>query len=154
VKVKLLFLIKLLSISLVLFVFLEWIEKGYKFVLLLLCSILLPASQVTVSLDYASYSQIIPFLALMLATPKITITRKAVFILTGMTIYISIDMASILAWGSFPHSKSTIAHLICSQIWKITGQWILPPLLWFMAIDKDTDKLFWQSEKETTGKNL
>lgn len=141
-KVKLLFLLKLLGISLVLFVFLGWIEQGYQIILLLGLSFILPPDQSFVSLDYASYLRLIPFLALMLATPRIKVIRKVIVIITGITIFIIIDIASTLAWGSFPNSQSTAAHLIFSQIWKTTGQWILPFMLWFIAIYKDIEKLF------------
>ena len=101
-KAKLLFLLKLLVISLVLFIFLGWIQKGYQIILLLICSLLLPPDQSAVSLDYANYLRLIPFLALMLATPRITVARRVVVILVGLVIFISIDIVSILAWGSFP----------------------------------------------------
>ena len=141
-KVKLLFLLKLLVISLVLFVFLGWIEKGYQITLLLILSLMLLPDQGAVSLDYASYLRLIPFLALMLATPRITIARRLSIILIGLMIFIVIDVASILVWGSFPNSQSTAAHLIFSQIWKTTGQWILPFLLWFIAVYRDIGELF------------
>ena len=141
-KVKLLFLLKLLGISLVLFLFLGWIEKGYQVILLLLLSLLLPPDQSVVSLDYCSCLRLIPFLALMLATPQITLGRRVNVILVGTIIFITIDTASILAWGGFPGTQSTVAHLLFSQIWKTTGQWILPFLLWFIAVYKDIGKLF------------
>ena len=141
-KVKLLFLLKLLIISLVLFLCLGWIEKGYQIILLLVLSLLLPPDQSAVSLDYASYLRLIPFLALMLATPKIKVGRRVIVILIGLAIFIIIDIASILAWGDFPNSQSTAAHLIFSQIWKTTGQWILPFLFWFIAIYSDIGELF------------
>ena len=141
-KVKLLFLLKLLAVSLVLFLCLGWIEKSYQIILLLGLSLLLPPDQNTVSLDYASYLRLIPFLALMLATPRIAMARRVLVILIGLAIFIAIDVSIILAWGNFPNSKSTAAHLIFSQIWKTTGQWILPFMLWFIAIYKDIEKLF------------
>ena len=141
-KVKLLFLLKLLIISLVLFLCLGWIEKGYQIILLLVLSLLLPPDQSAVSLDYASYLRLIPFLALMLATPRIAIAKRVAVILIGLIIFITIDIASILAWGSFPNSQSTTLHLIFSQIWKTTGQWILPFLLWFIAAYKNMGELF------------
>ena len=151
-KVKLLFLLKLLVISLILFVFLGWIEKGYQIILLLVLSLLLPPDQTVVSLDYASYLRLIPFLTLMLATPRITVARRIVVILIGSTIFIVIDVASILAWGSFPNSQSTATHLIFSQIWKITGQWILPFLLWFIGVQKDIGELFDTAGNKSTTK--
>ena len=141
-KVKLLFLLKLLVISLVLFLCLGWIEKGYQTTLVLILSLLLPPDQSAVSLDYASYLRLIPFLALMLVTPSIQVARRVSVILIGLMIFFTIDVASILAWGSFPNSQSTATHLIFSQIWKTTGQWILPFLLWFVAIYKDIGDLF------------
>ena len=141
-KVKLLFLLKLLVISLLLFVCLGWLEKGYQIILLLVLSLMLPPDQGSVSLDYASYLRLIPFLALMLATPRIKVVRRISIIIIGLVVFITIDVASILAWGSFPNSQSTAAHLIFSQIWKTTGQWILPFLLWFIAIFKDIGELF------------
>jgi hypothetical protein len=145
-KVKLLFLLKLLVISLVLFICLGWIEKGYQIILLLVLSLLLPPDQSAVSLDYASYLRLIPFLSLMLATPRINVVKRFSVILIGLTIFVTIDIASILAWGSFPKEQSTAAHLISSQIWKTLGQWILPFLLWFIAVHKDIDELFISEE--------
>lgn len=144
-KTKLLFLSKLLGISLLLFAFIEWIEKGYQLILLIICSLcalLLSSRQQSVVLDYTSYLHIIPFLALMLATPGIKLIRRVVIILMGLAAFIAIDIASILVWGSFPGQKSTIAHIVFSQIWKTTGQWILPPLFWFIAVHKDMGRVF------------
>ncbi len=145
-KTKLLFLLKLLIISFVLFLFLGWIEKGYQILLLVVMSLLLPPDQSAVSLDYSSYLHLIPFLSLMLATPKIKLGRRVSVIFIGIVIFIAIDVASILAWGRFPHSHSTVAHLLFSQIWKVTGQWILPFLLWFIAVYKDIGELFVSEE--------
>ena len=147
-KVKLLFLLKLLIISLVLFACLGWIETGYQIILLLVLSLLLPPDQSTVSLDYASYLRIIPFLALMLATPRIKVARRVSVVLIGLIIFIAIDVASILAWGSFPNSQSSASHLIFSQIWKTTGQWILPFLFWSIAVYKDIGVLLFVTEEE------
>ena len=108
-KAKLLFLLKLLVISLVLFIFLGWIQKGYQIILLLICSLLLPPDQSAVSLDYANYLRLIPFLALMLATPRITVARRVVVILVGLVIFISIDIVSILAGGaSLAHNQQSL----------------------------------------------
>ena len=147
-KVKLLFLLKLLIISLAFFLCLGWIEKGYQLILLLVLSLLLPSDQSAVSLDYASYLRLIPFMALMLATPRITISRRVSVILIGLTIFITIDITSILAWGHFPNGQSTAAHLIFSQIWKTTGQWILPFMLWFIAVYKNIGELFVAEENK------
>ena len=141
-KVKLLFLLKLLIISLALFLCLAWIEKGYQIILLLVLSLLLPPDQSAVSLDYASYLRLIPFLALMLATPRIKVGRRVLVILIGLVIFVAIDVFSILVWGSFPNQQSTAAHLIFSQIWKTTGQWILPFLFWFIAVRNELSDLF------------
>ena len=147
-KVKLLFLLKLLSISLVLFLCLRWIEKGYQIILLLILSLLLPPDQNAVSLDYASYLRLIPFMALMLATPRIKVARRVSVILIGLAIFIAIDVTSIRSWGNFPNSQSTAAHLIFSQIWKTTGQWILPFMLWFIAVYKNIGELFVAEENK------
>ncbi len=141
-KVKLLFLLKLLIISLVLFVFLGWIEKAYQVILLVILSFVASPDQSAVSLDYSSYLRLIPFLALMLATPRIKPARRVSIIFIGLAIFLVIDIASILVWGSFPNAQSTAAHLIFSHIWKTTGQWILPFLLWFIAVYKDIGEMF------------
>lgn len=141
-KIKLLFLGKLLAISIVLFAFLGWLEIGYQFILLLFLSLFLPANQTVVSLDYDSLIRIIPFLALMLSTPKIPWAKRIAVIAIGIAIFIAIDVTSLLVWKSFPTGQSSAAHLIFSHIWKTTGQWILPFLLWFIAVYKDIGKLF------------
>jgi len=143
-KVKLLFLGKLLGISLVLFLFIGWIEKGYQGILLFVCSLLLHSSgQHSVALDYTSYRNTVPFLTLMLATPRIKLTRRITIILIGLAVFIFIDVTSILAWKNFPNPQTTtIPHLLFSQIWRTAGQWIFPLLFWFLAVYRDIGELF------------
>ena len=145
---KLLFLCSLLSISLVLFLLQDLLAMGYQLLLLPLCSMLLPEGQNLVSLDYDSSFRTIPFLSLMIATPKIAFKKRGIVILLGIAIFISIDVASIVIWGDTPTNKSTFAHLFFSHMWKTFGQWILPFLMWFMAVHKDLPALFAQDNKE------
>lgn len=142
-KEKLLFLGKLLVISLVLFLFIGWIEKGYQGILHFICSLLHSSAQHMVVYDYTSYQHTLPFLTLMLATPRIKLTRRITIILIGLAVFILIDIASILAWGKFPNPQTTtIPHLLFGQIWRTGGQWILPLLLWFLAVYRDIGELF------------
>lgn len=142
-KEKLLFLGKLLVISLVLFMFIGWIEKGYQGILRLLCSLLRPSDQHAVISDYTSYRHTLPFLTLMLATPRIKLARRTTIILIGLAVFILIDIVSILAWKNFPNPQTTtIAHLFFSQMWRTSGQWILPSLFWFIAVHKEMGELF------------
>ena len=141
-KAKLLFLLKLLVISLVLFSCVGWIGRVYQGILLQVCSLFIPAGQGTIPLDYISYLRIIPFLALMLATPGIEIRRRLAVILIGLTIFIGIDAVSNITWGGFPTRQSTAPHVIFSLVWKTTGQWVLPFLFWFVAVYKGFDEMF------------
>lgn len=151
-KVKLLFLGKLLVISLVLFMSIEWIERGYQGILLFICSLLHSSAQDMVVLDYTSYQHTIPFLTLMLATPRIKLSRRITIILIGLAVFIVIDIASILAWRNFPNPQTTtVAHLFFSQIWRTSGQWILPLLFWFLAVYRDIGELFVADAKSDHG---
>ncbi len=102
----------------------------------------LSSAQGAIRFDYISYLRIIPFLALMLATPGIPIHRRVIVILTGLTAFILLDAVSNMVWGGFPGKESTPAHVVFTLVWQVTGQWIFPFLFWFIAVYKDLGELF------------
>ena len=146
-KKKLLFLLKLLLISLLLFSCISWIGKVYQLLLFFVCSLFVSETQRGLQLEYTSYLRIIPFLALMLATPGITFRRRIGVTCVGLAVFIGIDAASVIAWGGFPTRQSSPAHVIFTLIWQTTGQWILPFLFWFVAVYKNWGALFTDEEE-------
>ena len=146
-KKKLLFLVKLLLISLLLFSCVSWIAKVYQFVLFAVCSLFVSGAQGGILLEYTSYLRIIPFLALMLATPGIAFSRRVIVTCAGLAVFIGIDAASVIAWGGFPTSQSGPAHVIFTLLWQTTGQWVLPFLFWFIAVYRNWGALFADEEK-------
>ena len=141
-KIKLLFLVKLLFFSILFFILQPWLAKVYQFTLLLVCSLLLPPEQNEINLSYDSFVRTVPFLALMCATPRIGLAKRIFVMAGGMAVFVGIDVMSILLWGQTPGAGSTVAHLVSSQIWRTTGQWILPFLLWFLSVQKNIGELF------------
>jgi hypothetical protein len=137
VKKWLIFLGKFLLISIVLFASVAWVGRCYQAVLGFLAAPFLPASRHIV-LEYTSYLRIIPFLALMLATPGIAAVRRIPIILAGVALFLAIDLAAILAWGGFPTRQSSAAHVVFTLVWQTVGQWILPFLLWLIAVNKSS----------------
>lgn len=141
-KKKLLFLLRLLLISLLLFSCVDWIGRVYQAVLYQVTAPFLSSGEGAIRLDYISYLRIVPFLALMLATPGISIRRRSVLILLGMTVFMVFDAVSNMVWGGFPGKESTPIHVVFTLIWQVTGQWIFPFLFWFIAVYKNLGELF------------
>ena len=132
----LIFLARLLLISLLLFSLGDWIGMVYQMVLRQVCSCFLHPPQGTIRLEYTSYLRTIPFLALMLATPEIPLKRRLAIICAGLVTYLGMDTACNLTWGSFPTKGAGAGHALFTLVWQTTGQWILPFLFWAVAVNK------------------
>lgn len=148
-KPKVRFLLWALLISVVLFLLRDWIGAAYRTFLLLMLSALLPASQTSVALGYESSLRVIPYLALLLATPRLGLPRLLAMALGGVAVFVAIDLAMVLVWQAPPapegQGRPEFAHLLTSLVWDMLGHWLLPFLLWFAAVCRQGGGLFTDS---------
>ena len=145
-KTRLTFLVLLILLSLLLFLLRDWLALVYQTLLLLLCSLVLPAEQQSVNLGYESSLRLIPYFALLFATPGLVWKRRLMMTVVGLLIFIAIDMLIILVWQSppapFAHGQVSFAHLLSSLVWDMLGHWLLPFLLWLIAVHRQFGEVF------------
>ena len=131
---KLLLAVWLILVSLMVFSCRQWLAAGYQSLLIIICSLLLPAARQTINLTYNSSVQILPFIVLMLATPAIVWQRRLLFSVLGLSAYLLIDLLCILCWPTGPGAGAGMVQLTASHAWLTLGQWVFPFLFWFMAV--------------------
>ena len=136
-NVKLKFLLKVLGLSVILYLVGDLILLGYNFVLLQLYRIFWPLSWPEFLQGYNSALRTIPFIALLLATPGIPWKRRLAWLAGGLLVFMVVDMVSTATWGGPPSRERLVAtsksHYTWSLIWDTTGHWLLPLLLWLVA---------------------
>lgn len=134
-KKKLIFLAKLLGISLLLYAAHKPLMMAYEFVLLAVI-FFFPSSQLMApGLYYDSSLWLIPTFILLLATPGLSWSRRSLMLLVGLGSYWALDFVSFLIWVTPPppNVQASEAHYLYSLVWKMIGQWVLPFLLWIVA---------------------
>ncbi|WP_298036567.1 hypothetical protein [uncultured Desulfuromonas sp.] len=145
-RTKLLFAVKFLLVSLVLYLCKGWIMVAYEFVLLTACSVFLPSGHAGLASYYDSSFRTLPFLALVLATPKLSWRRRGGLLLTGVAVFWAIDLAGFLIWTEPPSRQpgqgASRAHILFSLAWETLGHWVLPYLLWFAGVHRQLGELF------------
>lgn len=145
-KQILLFLAKLLLISLLLYIFKDILMKGYEFVLLWLYSIFTHRSPAQLQTYYDSSFRVIPYAALVMATPRINWRRRSIFMVAGIGMFMAFDLLSTIIWQAPPPRDSRAAncssfHILYSLVWETVGHWVLPILLWLGMAYKEIRNL-------------
>jgi hypothetical protein len=144
VKNVLLFLVKLLGFSLLLYAMHKPLMMAYEFVLLGIifqfpASALMPAG-----MYYDSSLWLIPTLALVLASPQLSWKRRLVMLLVAVFAYWALDLCSFFLWVTppLPNVNVSDAHYLYSLVWKMTGQWVLPFMVWLIAASRQVGEYF------------
>lgn len=133
-----LFLVKLLGISLLLYAVHKPLMMAYEFVLLGMI-FQFPASKMMPPGQYYDSSLwLIPTMALVLATPGLVWKRRVLMLALGIFSYWVLDFVSFFIWVTppLPNVQTSDAHFLYSLVWKMTGQWVLPFLVWIVAAHK------------------
>lgn len=125
-KPKLLFLAKVLVYSLGLFALWHPISQVYVFILKQLYPLPVGAEEFL----YRNSIYVIPFISLILATPKIPIMRKTGIIVIGMIVVLLIDFFPI-QYVFYPEGESSVYVKYLGVIY-LSFRWLLPLLLWIV----------------------
>jgi len=153
VKINVLFLAKLLGFSLLLFACQKWVMMGYELILLL-AMFLLSKGSGPFPAYYDSAYRIIPFLALVLATPGLSPRRRLLSLLGGLSAFWAIDLLSFMVWGAPPSrglgDGASKAHYLYSLFWELAGHWVLPILLWIIAAHRQLGELLLSSDPQSS----
>ena len=143
-KQVLLFLVKLSGFSLLLYSVHRPLMMAYEYVLLSVIFQFPTSKLMPAGLYYDSSLWLIPSLALLLATPRLSWSRYCVMIMVAVSTYWALDLVSFFIWITPPPPNTQVseAHYLYSLVWKMTGQWALPFLLWLIAAYKQIGEFF------------
>ena len=138
------FLAKLILFSALLFTARDILLEISQFLLMGICSFI--GMRITPEmLPYDSSDKLIPFIALVLATPRIRIRKRLAVIALGFAVFFLMDVVSIILWVSPLTTYKSIGiseiHLIYSNAWNLAGRWILPFVVWIVAARKEVGEM-------------
>ncbi len=92
------------------------------------------------TLPYDSSTQLIPFIALVLATSRLSIKRRITTILLGSVAFLLMDLSGIILWQTPPtfsgNEESAIYRLHFLTL-ELFGHWILPLGIWIIAAKEE-----------------
>jgi hypothetical protein len=134
-----LFLGKLLLISLVLMPVFYWFDQWYLHIIQF--AHLRPLKQIA----YVSSDALYPFFVLVLATPGLSMKRRVISIVVAISLALAIDLTMIYVWGTYPlkqEQNPTMTHIWAGETWHMTMRWLLPILLWLVVAYKQIDRMF------------
>ena len=93
------------------------------------------------ALPYDSSEKLIPLIALVLATPRLGIQKRAAVIAIGLLLFFLMDLVSIVLWisplATYNSTLLSELHLFYSNTWNLAGRWILPFIIWIVAAKKE-----------------
>lgn len=134
-KTAKIFAVNFLLLSLALYMMSGFIVSAYLALTHTVGSFVVPA---TIISSYDSSNRVVPFLALMLATPGVKIDKKLGLSATGVLMFLLIDISGNVLWGGLPPQSvsgaTSTSHYLYSLMWDLMGHWILPLLLWLVAV--------------------
>lgn len=135
-KKILLFLARLIIISLLMVPLLPRFDLACRFILVFITSRTMPTTEAMKAIPYVSSVKLYPFFVLVLATPRLAIGKRLLGIAGAILLYLVMDFCMILLWRGVPFIQipdPTLPHVIATNLWDMLGHWLLPFLLWFMV---------------------
>jgi len=125
------FLLSFTAISLVLYLLEGYVVFGYQAVLITVLSFF---SSQALPYFYDSSFRVILLVALLLATPGVSIRRRLSFSFFGVLSLWAVDLISFAIWTMppplTPGTHVSKAHMVYSLIWRMLGHWVLPFVCW------------------------
>jgi len=140
VKRLLLFLARLLGISLLLVPALPLLHSSYLFVLAVITTLTVPSAQMMESLPFDGSSNLYTFLVLLLAIPGMAIGKRVVGTVTGLTLFLFADFFMTAVW--LPYLKTpqpSLANMAASYGWLVVAHYLLPFLLWLVLAHRQIE---------------
>ena len=138
------FLLKAVLIALALFACRGWLQPVYQQVVLWFALRFLGMGALTLYVD--SLDKIIPFAALLFATPRMPWTRKAAMLAVGVVVFLVIDVCALKFSTPTNIAQTGVYNTRPDDtffwLWEAYGRWLLPLLLWLLASYRYLDGLF------------
>ena len=132
-KKLLLFLARLIGISLLFVPVLPWLHQSYEYVMAAIVSATLPTSEMTIDLPYDSSGNLYTFLVLLLAIPGMEIRKRVVGAVTGFALFLFIDFFMTAVWLPYLSTpQPSLVNMAASYSWLVVAHYLLPFLLWIV----------------------
>lgn len=141
-KKLLLFLVRLLVISLLFIPALPSLHYSYKFALALITTGGMPTSAVVDALNFDAAGNLYTFLVLLLAIPGMEIRKRALGVAIGITLFLCADSFMTAIW--MPHLKvhrQTIVYMAVTYGWIVVAHYLLPFLLWIVLAYRQIEEM-------------
>ena len=132
-KKLLLFLVRLLVISLLFIPALPSLHYSYKFVLALITTGQIPTTEMTEALNFDAAGNLYTFLVLLLAIPGMAIKKRIRGVAIGIALFLCADSFMTAVW--IPYLKihrQTLMYMAVSYGWIVVAHYLLPFLLWIV----------------------
>lgn len=118
----------------------------YQTVLQWLVLFLGQGSAESVNCDEICSLRLIVFLALMVATPQLNLSRRLLMTLVGLLLLVLIDLASVFIWSDpvplIAAANEAFFRLCVGFLWALLKHLLLPVLLWVILVDRHIGLLF------------
>jgi hypothetical protein len=138
VKKNWLFLAKTIAISVGVFAVQPYIETCYLYALMYATNT--PASE---NLPYVSAPGLCPFFIFILATPKLSTSRRIIALLSGITIFLALDLIMTLVWVPyFQTMRPSLRNMGSHYGYYVAAYYILPFLVWFGFAFRQIEEFF------------
>lgn len=132
-KKLLLFLVRLLGISLLFLPALRLLHQSYKFVLVLVTTATMPTRDMMENLTYDASGNLYTFLVLLLAIPGMKIRKRIVGVVTGIVLFLCADSFMTAIWIPYLDThRQNLAYMAVSYGWIVVAHYLLPFLLWIV----------------------
>jgi hypothetical protein len=141
----LLFLARLAIATLLLLPVMPFFYRAYGAVLAMITGGGFSMTTSSPGVPYDGSSTLYTLMVLILATPKLTVTRRILGISGGIVLSLLIDAAMNLIWGDYPYVGSpdpTALHVYVTRAWEIAGHGFMSILLWFIVAQRQIEILF------------
>jgi hypothetical protein len=132
VKKQLLFLVRLIVISLLFMPALPLFQKTYKFVLVFLTTGSIPTDEMTKTLPYDGSSNLYIFIVLILAISGMETRKRMLGLFTGVALFLLSDFLMTTVWIHYLKApRPSLTNMAVSYGWLVMTHYLLPFLLWF-----------------------
>jgi hypothetical protein len=142
VKKLLLFLARLLGISLLLIPLLPLLHHSYKFVLAFMTTMAMPTSEMMEKLPYDGSNNLYTFLVLLLAIPGMGIRKRGLGVVAGIALFLFTDFFMTAVW--LPYLKTptpSLGNMAVSYGWLVVAHYLLPFLLWIVIAYRQIEEI-------------
>lgn len=130
-KKILLFLARLLGISLLFVPLLPSLQRAYRYVLTLVTSATVPGGEMTERLAFDGSGYLYTFLVLLLAIPGMPWRRRAAGLATGVALFLFADFFMMAVWTPYLKTpRPSLVNMAVSYGWLVVVHYLLPFLLW------------------------